>query len=748
MPVTYRQTNFTAGELSPRMLGRFDLDKYGNGAKELENVVPVIQGGVRSTEGTEFIAEVKDSTKKTRLTRFVFSKTEALMLEFGHQYIRFFDQDGSAIMDGGSPYEIATPFTESQLFEIEFTSKADTIFMLHEAVFPQRLQRIADDNWVIEDTPFIAMPFDELGTTLSAVLTLSDATVGTGRTITASAGVFLEGDVDRSITYIGGEALITAFASSTSITVEVKSAFASVTLPTDAWTLEGSPQLSCKANLAEPVGKDITLVLTKETFTWNGGGAGIPTYVDVPANGFRSNDVGKHVEINGGLVEITAFNSASTVSGKIKRKLSSPVAAVKNSWSLKASIWSATLGYPRCGTFYEQRLILAGSTQYPNSWAASGIGLYLDFTLGIEDDDAILYELATTNYSPILHASRKKKHLILFTTSGEYLVGGGVEKALTPTNVAVDDPTDYGCGDASPIRVGKDVCYVQRGDRKLRAMSYRFEDDQFGSPDLTKLAEHITGTGIIDMAFQQEPDSLVWTIRKDGKMAVMAIDRDENVVSWCTQSTDGEFEAVAVIPGDDLSDNVWVVVKRTVGGVTKRFIERFNIAFPQLHSAVQFNLGTPGKVVSGLDHLEGRTVEIIGDDIFYGQFTVTAGAITLLKDVTSGQIGLPPLQRAKIVTLTPEIVGQTGSSQGNPIGRGEINIKVLDTYGININGEYIDKRKHDMSLLDQPVPKITADLAVQGYGWEKTQEITIEAGSPQPIHVLAVIFNYTVGRIE
>ena len=96
MPVTYRQTNFTAGELSPRMLGRFDLDKYGNGAKELENVVPVIQGGVRSTEGTEFIAEVKDSTRKTRLTRFVFSKTEALMLEFGHQYIRFFDQDGSA----------------------------------------------------------------------------------------------------------------------------------------------------------------------------------------------------------------------------------------------------------------------------------------------------------------------------------------------------------------------------------------------------------------------------------------------------------------------------------------------------------------------------------------------------------------------------------------------------------------------------------------------------------------------------
>jgi hypothetical protein len=262
------------------------------------------------------------------------------------------------------------------------------------------------------------------------------------------------------------------------------------------------------------------------------------------------------------------------------------------------------------------------------------------------------------------------------------------------------------------------------------------------------LAEHITGTGIIDMAFQQEPDSLVWTIRKDGKMAVMAIDRDENVVSWCTQSTDGEFEAVAVIPGDDLSDNVWVVVMRTIGGVTKRFIERFNIAFPQLHSAVQFNLGTPGKVVSGLDHLEGRTVEIIGDEIFYGQYVITAGAITLLKDVTSGQVGLPPLQRAKVVTLTPEIVGQTGSSQGNPIGRGEINIKVLDTYGIKINGEYIDERKHDLDLLDKPVPKITADLAVQGYGWEKTQEITIEAGSPQPIHVLAVIFNYTVGRIE
>lgn len=748
MAVTTRQTNFTAGELSPRMLGRVDIDKYGNGVQLMENMIPLIHGGARSTEGLEFIAEVKDSTRKTRLLKFVFNKTEALMLEMGHQYIRFFDQSGAAIMSGGSVYELTTVFTESQLFEIEFASEADTIFMLHESVHPQRLQRYFNNDWVIEDTPFVTMPFDETGHVLAASLTLSDATPGTGRTVTASSGVFLELDVGRTILYFGAEAEITGYTSTTVVTATIKQAFDDTAVP-QGWKLLGSPIGNCKPTASEPVGKVVTLQLREISYVFNpNGGTGGLDIVETTTSkeGWRAEDVGSHVKINGGLVKITAFNTAANVIGEIKQALTSPVEAEKGSWSLQAPVWNSVLGYPRCGAFYEQRLVLAGSTSYPNSWWASRTGLSLDFELGVNDDDAIFYQIASQHYNPILHAARKKQQLVLLTTGGEYLVTGGVEKSLTPTNVNVDDPTDYGCNDVRPVRVGKDVCYVQRGGRKLRAMSYRFEDDDFGSPDLTKLSEHITATGIVDMAYQQEPDSLLWSVLANGNICLLSIDREENVLAWSRQTTNGSFESVESIPGDDQLDNLWVIVKRTVNGVEKRYIERYVEAMVAVHSGVIIDNVSETTAVSGLAHLEAEVVEVVGDETYLGEYTVSAGAITLRSAAKHIEVGLPPLTRGKIKTLSPELIDQSGSSQGNHLGLGRVSVLLLDSYGLNINGEYRDGRQMDGVLLNNPVPKLTGYLVLAETGWELSQPIEIEAATPLPIHILATSIEFTVGR--
>ena len=140
------QNNFTAGEISPKMYGRSDINRYNNGLRQLENMLPEIQGGAKSTSGWRFVEEVKDSTKEVRLIRFEFSQTESMIIEIGDLYMRFYDQDGTQVQDGGSPFEIVTIFTEAQLFEIEFTASADTIFFFHENIFPQRLQRIDRDR--------------------------------------------------------------------------------------------------------------------------------------------------------------------------------------------------------------------------------------------------------------------------------------------------------------------------------------------------------------------------------------------------------------------------------------------------------------------------------------------------------------------------------------------------------------------------------------------------------------------------
>ncbi|MEQ8369723.1 MAG: hypothetical protein RIC83_03535, partial [Alphaproteobacteria bacterium] len=109
------QTNFTAGELSPRLAGRVDFAKYFNGVRRLENMVVMPHGGVTRRPGFRFVASVKDGSRRTRLIRFEFSTDQAYMLEFGHLYVRVFKDEGQVESSPGVPVEIATPYSEDDL---------------------------------------------------------------------------------------------------------------------------------------------------------------------------------------------------------------------------------------------------------------------------------------------------------------------------------------------------------------------------------------------------------------------------------------------------------------------------------------------------------------------------------------------------------------------------------------------------------------------------------------------------------
>ena len=92
--VAVQLTNFTGGELSPRLDGRNDLNKYSSGCKTLENMIVYPHGSAARRSGTQFVAEVKNSAAKTRLIPFEFSTTQTYMLEFGNQYIRYYKDNG------------------------------------------------------------------------------------------------------------------------------------------------------------------------------------------------------------------------------------------------------------------------------------------------------------------------------------------------------------------------------------------------------------------------------------------------------------------------------------------------------------------------------------------------------------------------------------------------------------------------------------------------------------------------------
>lgn len=740
--LSLQQTNFTAGELSPRLYGRTDVDRYANAAKVLENAHPVIHGGATRRAGTRFAQETKTSSKKSRLVDFIYNKDLAYQLEFGDFYVRMYSPNGVYL-----GIEVASPYSESMLADIDYVQGADTMFLFHPSVAPQRLRRFTNAAWDLSAVPFTVQPFDEQGLAPAVNLTLS-ATSGT-ITVTAAAAAFLPSDVGRNLVSVAGIGQITGYTSTTVVTVVVSNPFLSTSLASGSWNMDVSPQTTCTASAVGPVGAAITLTLG--------------------ASGWRAADVGKYVRVNGGTAKITGFTSDTIVSATVLTVLTSTTAAPALSWSLEASMWSASNGYPRTGTIHEQRLWCAGSAKYPQTIWGSRTALYLDFTKGTADSDACIFTVASDEVNPISFLASNRTMLI-HTFGGELAMAGGNEKPITPTNVQIKPQTGYGSKTVRPLMVGKESIFVQRSGRKVRAMSYSFQIDGYQAPDLTILAEHITLSGVVAMAYQQEPDQLMWMVLGDGTLISCTLDRDQQVNGWARHYTDGAFESVASIP-NGTQDQVWVIVRRTVNGVTKRYVEYLDNTFQPIYPAAVDPLAMPpiaqpitygctvdaGVVVdnvagqtvfTGLSHLEGKTVDVVADGSPMPQQTVTGGQITLSRTSKRTLIGLH--FKSTIKLLTPEVGTGTGTAQGNSMSARELTMRFLNTLGAQVfdgegNEQDVPFRHFGAGVLDQPPPVYSGLVRIEMLGWERGRsEVSIVQDQPLPMHLLSAVRKITV----
>ncbi|MEE4662719.1 hypothetical protein V2L09_02150 [Pseudomonas alliivorans] len=706
--LTLIQTNFTAGELSPRMYGRTDIARYQNGAKTIENAWPLIHGGAMRRNGTLFCGPAKFPNGATRLVPYIFSTEQAFMIEVGHFYMRVYLPDGTY-----SGVELTTSYDQTMLADMEYVQGADTMFIFHKNVPIARLRRTTNTQWSIAPAPFVTRPFDEKGIDYLTPLTISNVAVGAGRTVTATVPAFMAADVGREIWSGQGVARITGVTSDTVAVVEVLNAFGSTALPN--FSVKGSPQTTNTLSAFSPVGGSVSMTL------------GVA--------GWRTSDIGKFVKINSGLLEITTVTSTTVASGIIRSAPTSATAAPANAWSLEASVWNDIDGYPCTGTLYQQRLAVGGSPSYPQTVWESRTGEYLNFELGTKDDDAFTFNISSDQINPIRHMAQINA-LIPLTYGGEFTMTGGVEKAITPTNIQTKNPSVYGCSKVRPVRIGNELYFMQRSNRKLRAMAYKYDSDSYGSPDMSVLSEHATKSGIVDMAYQQEPESILFLVRADGVMATMTVDRDQDVIGWARQVTDGFFESVASIPSPD-GDQVWAVVRRTVNGQNVRYIERFASGV-QVDSGIIGNNAEGATVWGGYSHLEGKTVDIVADGVPMQPMIVVNGSVTLPRKAFTVQIGLH--FKTTVVTLTPEVQAATGSAQGNSVRIAEITARFQETIGCKINGQIVAFRDMGVNVLDKPPELFSGTHRIENLGWERGETLlTIEQDQPLPFHLLNVI---------
>lgn len=796
------KTNFTAGESSPRLLARVDVARFQNSVATMENFYPLVHGGAKRRAGLRYSAAAKNATKTARLAPFIFSRDQAFMLEFGEQYIRFYTGAGRIETAPNVAYEIAAPWDDTELDDLHYVQAQDTMFLAHPSYPMRKLVRYANTNWKLSQITWEVPPSEEIGERPNTTLTLS-ATSGGAVTATAAAASFMNSDIGRYIESSAGRGQITAFTSTTQVTLNIPAAdaFASVgPIAANSWKITESPKTTLTPSAATPVGSTITL--TAGANAWK--------------NTAEVNHVGMYVEVNGGLVEITVYTSALAVNGIVRVAIAGVTAAPSGSWALRQVAWNAVDGYPRAVTRHKQRLIAGGTTNYPDTLWATAVGEYFSFADGTNDSDGFAFRPDSDEPNPIEHLVSHAV-LVALTFGAEFSIRGGVEKSLTPTNLDAEATSAYGCNFARPVRVADEIVLVQRGGKKIRALGYRVEKDAFNAPDISVLSEHITGDGIYEMTFAKEPDQVVWMVRADGYMVSMSIDRDQDVIGFARHVTDGEIESLASIPYNN-TDQVWALVKRTVNGAEKRYVERmeegrhtdscilgavvesaivsatwaagvvtvtqnahgYATADVVRHSgftpagyngehtitvtganAYTFALaadpgatsvvGTAAKATaawSGLTHLEAKTVDIVADGYVAHTETVGAGAITLDAAAYSVEIGLH--YTSTLVDHPPEVATGQGTAQGNAISIHEIIARFYKTIGGRINGDPIPVRAFGAVVLNQPLVEFTGDKRVENLGWGRTGsgdangQITIVQDQPLPMTTLGIIKRLTV----
>ena len=371
-------------------------------------------------------------------------------------------------------------------------------------------------------------------------------------------------------------------------------------------------------------------------------------------------------------------------------------------------------------------------------------GAYLDFQQGTADDDAFAFKIASDSTNPIRYLAGGTS-LIALTSGGEFTVQGGLEKPLAPTNAQIKPRRNHGCAPVRPVRVLDSEMFVQRAGRKLRALGDVDGLDKWGAPDLSVLSEHLTETGIVDMCWQQEPDSIIWLVRGDGMLASVTYDRDQDVTAWALHDLGGVVESIACIP-TATADQVWIVIQRTIDGADVRYIERLSLDV-RTDSAVVAT-GASATVWSGLDHLEGEAVDVVADGYYAGRFTVASGSITLARAATSVEIGLPFTSELEL--LPPEIQTGMGSASGHAMSVSEVSVRFHETTGCKVqaSGATADEltfRQTGNDALDQPPAPFSGIKRIECLGWDRGDApLTLSQDLPMPWHVLSVTRVLTV----
>ena len=749
-PYYLLQCSFAAGEISPEVANRVDLDKYNSAVLKARNCHIRPYGPIYKRPGMRFVARTKYSDKKSIIVPFNgATANDDYLLEIGHEYIRV-HKDGQYL-----GVELATPFTENILSNLRFTQSADTLFIASGDYPVKKLVRYSDTNWVFSDFAISDLYYD-----IGIVESDEDNTVtpsGTSGSVTLTSrdDLFTADMVGTSI-MIKQEVPTQEVTTSNGTTSAIYAGESWKIITHGTWTGTVTVQRSYDSNTWETY-RSYT---GKNDFNpTESGSVSEGCYLRVVcsiSSGTCEASLSRLPYSQEGTAKITGYTNAKSVTASVTKSFGTTSPSKVYSFG----VWSPKFGYPKTIAFFQDRLCFGGSKAQPYMLWMSRSGDYANFSVEktsgtVTDDSAVAVGLLSRKQFQIKHLLASTD-LIILTAGNEWIISGS--DVVTPSNINAKMQTTRGCSDVEPISVGGRIVFVQGRGSTVRDMGYSFETDSYGGNDLTIFAKHIIhGVQIEDAAYKQEPDSTLYMVRSDGTMACLAYIYDQKVYAWSTIDTEGEIEAVSVIQEGD-EDSVYVIVKRSINGTIVRNIECFNNNnnsctdpdhYIMLDCATKItNTEDSPSSSFNIPSLAGLTINVLADDRWFENIIVDSnGNFSLPMQAVNVVAGLPYTMEIELPNV--EIKTGDGTMQGRKKQISGCTLRLSNTLGGEIG--------NDSSLLDMiPYDENSATYKLNLYSGDKEialpiggfnieGRVLIRSSEPFPFNLLMAVREVSFG---
>jgi len=738
------------GEVTPLAHARVDLEDYALGLATLSNCMVLRYGGVTRRPASLYQNPVKTAANATRFIRFLFNQTQAYALEFGDQYVRFHTTEGR-VENVGVPVEVATPYLTADLWKIKTARIGDVIYIACDGYAPRTLTRSSETSWAMalhafKDGPYLprgvsttmtpagtghahdAMTSDSLPSPLDASSSFDDGSSHnafdrdpeTDAKISAGSSGFLR--IDLGSVKVVDAYMIQAKAGNTPDDAPI------------AWRFEGSTDdtnwivLDYKSQESDfSTGERRHYEITNETayryyrlsFDGGGGDDSTSTYIAQLALhqaasdqtafnltcsaitelnggvGFLSTDVGRTIRLlglDGGYrwCEIISYVSTTVVTVVMHGQVLDDVSAVA-AWQM--SVFNATDGWPRSVAVFEDRLTWAGTDLQPTSGWLSRTADYDNHgvTSPIQDDDGVDFTLIKGEID-VINWAVGGSDLILGTEGGIRVVTRNDQGlAFTRTNKREEGQTSDTSSAVDPVLVKRVMLFADKQNKTIHETVFSVDDGGYVVQELTMLAEHLFHGQIKEMHYATQPTRNLWVVLEDGSAVLCTYDRQQRVFGVSPVVIDGTFDSMCILPTSGY-DVPMAIIKRTINGVTARYVEKFtdmyrsggvsNYTIPiYLDSALRYE-GVATGTVTGLSHLEGETLGCYVDAVDIGDAVVTAGSLTLPNGVTGVDILVGLRYTSTIKTLRPPNAGSSGELLGIPMRGVKVSVDVYETYGL------------------------------------------------------------------